>query len=129
MLSKPIDLINTNIQDDKFEFQNNINNITVEKDEQDEFDIFHLMKPTFYPAEEKGESIIKISSKNSPNNFLNKQIMTITMEKERKLPLFYSLDMIKEILGKYIYDKKLKLKLKKEKTIENLNQYIFIKSK
>ena len=60
MLSKPIYLINTNIQDDKFEFQNNINNITVEKDEQDKFDIFHLIKPTFYPEEEKGESIIKI---------------------------------------------------------------------
>jgi hypothetical protein len=57
MLSKPIDLINTNTQDDKFEFQNNI---TVEKDEQDKFDIFHLIKPTFYPEEEKGESIIKI---------------------------------------------------------------------
>ena len=55
--------------------------------------------------------------------------MTITMEKDGKLPLFYSLDMIKKILEKYIYDKKLKHKLKKEKTIENWNQYIFIKSK
>ena len=126
MISKPIDFNNINTQDDKYEFQNNI---TTEKDEQNEFDIFHLMKTPLYLKEEKDVSILKISSKNSPVDSLNNQIMTIAMEKEIILPLFYSLDMIKEILVKHIYDKKLRLKIKKEKTIENLNQYIFIKSK
>ena len=126
MISKPIDIFDINHLDNKFEFQNNI---TFEKDEHDEFDPFHLIKTPYFPEEEKGISILKNQSMNSPNDFLNKQIMTITMEKGSKLPLFYSLDMIKEILSNNILDKKLKLKLKKEKTIENLHQYIFIRSK
>ena len=126
MISKPIDLFDINLPDNKIEFQNNI---TLEKDEQYEFDAFDSIKTPCFPEEEKGTSILKTQSMSSQNDFLNKQIMTITMEKESKLPLFYSLDMIKEILSNNILDKKLKLKLKKEKTIENLNQYIFIRSK
>ena len=73
------------------------------------------------------DSFKNINDNSSNNNNVYSTNNILTNHKE--VNLFYSLDLIKEILNKYITDPIIKIKLIEEHTIEHLRNYKFIKYK